>query len=124
MASILDKYRLEDADGQEKFEGCIAVGITMPQLLIAFRKTEKEMDEWCLKTYHMNFKTTFEAVKMGAVSEYLDCVHALGIRGNPSALNIINEALRGAQSTGTVKIVFEQNMPNENEKDKEDEKCN
>lgn len=118
MASILDKYKLSNPEAQEVFENCISVGITMSQLLIAFRCTAKEMDDWCLEKYGMNFQTTFDAIKQGAISEYLDCVHALGIRGNPSALNIINEALRGMQNTGTVKIVFETNLPEENEEDK------
>lgn len=121
MASILDRYNLNTPEGKEKFEGCIAVGLTLPQLLVAFRKRLDEMDVWCLKTYGMDFKSTYEAIKMGAIGEYLECVNALGLRGNPSALGIINEALRGVNNSGTVKIVFDNNVELENEEDKKDE---
>jgi hypothetical protein len=121
MESILDRYKLETEEGKEKFEGCIAVGITKGQLLVAFRKTQAEMNQWCLNTYGMSFDNVYEAVKMGAIGEFLDCVNALGMRGNPSALGIINEALRGANNTGTVKIVFENNVDEENEDDKKND---
>lgn len=118
MASIFDEYELT----KEKFETVVGVGMTMPQVLTIFRKSLKEMDEWCEVEYGIpSVRTVYEAVRQMALSEFLSTVRILGDRGNSSALNIINTALQNLQSSQTVKIVFDNNLPEENEEDKEDD---
>ena len=115
MASILDEYKLTI----ERFEGAIAVGRMPGQILTMFNKTSRDMDEWCAKNYQgHNFKTVYEWVRQCTVETYLHCVHDLGIRGNPSALGIIDRAIQKDESMNTVKIVFNAGLPSENEEDK------
>ena len=114
MASILGEYTLT----VEKFEGAIAVGRMPNQILVMFNKTSKEMDEWCMENYHHDFKLTYEWVRQCTVDTYLHCVHELGLRGNPSALGIIDKAIQKDESMNTVKIEFVTSLPKENEEDK------
>lgn len=119
MASILDKYTLN----QETFEGAIAVGRTPSQMLAMFNVTSREMDEFCEKTYGKgrNFKLIYEWVRQGTVYEYLQCVKELGLRGNPSALGIIDRAIQKDEAQSTVKIEFVADMPEAGDDDKEDD---
>lgn len=119
MASILDEYELT----VEKFEGAIAVGRMPSQILLMFNKTSREMDAWCAENYQgHNFKTVYEWVRQCTVETYLHCVHSLGMRGNPSALGIIDRAIQKDESMNTVKIVFNANgMSMETEEDKLDD---
>lgn len=120
MASILDEYELT----VERFEGAIAVGRYPRQILLMFNKTSAEMDEWCKEHYKgHDFKTAYEWVRMCTVEQYLQCVHDLGLRGNPSALGIIDKAIQRDDSMNTVKIVFSGGMPTENDEDKLDDDC-
>ena len=116
MASILDSYKLTI----ERFEGAIAVGRTSAQILTMFNMTAKEMDNWCAKNYEgHNFKMVYEWVRQCTVETYLHCVHDLGMRGNPSALGIIDRAIQKDESMNTVKIVFNANgMCAETDEDK------
>ena len=116
MASILDEYQLT----VEKFEGAIAVGMNMQQILTMFEKTGKEMDEWCAENYHgKNFMYVYELVRQLTLKEYFDVMRTLGYRGNPSALAIINNAIQRLDSGNTIKIVFENGgVEPESEEDK------
>lgn len=118
MASILNEYELT----VEKFEGAIAVGRLPNQILTMFNKTAKEMDEWCKENYNgHDFKLIYEWVRQCTVEHYLQCVHEMGMRGNPSALGIIDRAIQKDESMSTVKIEFITALPNENEEDKLDD---
>ena len=113
--SILDDYELTI----ERFEGAIAVGRTPQQILTMFNKSQKEMDEWCALNYKgRDYKLIYEWVRQCTVEMYLHAVHDLGMRGNPSALGIIDKAIQKDESMNTVKIEFVTNLPQENEKDK------
>lgn len=114
--SILNETQLDI----DNFEGAIAVGIKPAALLVMFNATGKEMDEWCVENYGRNFATTFEMVKQCAYKEFLTTVKTLGYRGNPSALNIINQAINDNAASNVVKIVFDNNVSIEGEDDKED----
>lgn len=119
MASILDEVVLNI----ENFEGAIAVGMSKAAIQTMFHKTSREMDEWCVANYHgLNFSTVWEMVKQCAYKEFLDTVKGLGYRGNPSALNIINNAINEQAGNNVVKIVFDNNkiLP-ESEEDKDNE---
>jgi hypothetical protein len=56
-----------------------------------------------------------------AYSDFLDVVKLLGLRGNPSALNIMNQALNSLAATQTTRIVFGNDVPEETEEDSENE---
>ena len=118
MGSILDNYELT----VERFEGAIAVGRMQNQILLMFNKTAKEMDEWVAANYcGRDFKTIYEWIRQCTIDEYLHCVHDLGMRGNPSALGIIDRAIQKDEAMSTVKIEFVTNVPVETEKDKEND---
>lgn len=117
MASILEEYGLT----VEKFEGAIAVGRLPNQILTMFNKTAREMDEWCKANYGHDFKLIYEWVRQCTVEHYLQCVHEMGMRGNPSALGIIDKAIQKDEAMSTVKIEFVTRLPAEGEKDKEDD---
>lgn len=116
--SILDEYELT----VERFEGAIAVGRLPGQILVMFNKTSKEMDEWCAKNYNGHtFKLVYEWVRQCTVERYLQCVHDMGMQGNPSALNIIDKAIQRDEASSTVKIEFVQNVPVVGDDDKEED---
>lgn len=119
MASILDNYQLTI----EKFEGAIAVGRNMQQILTMFRKTSQEMDEWCQENYGGNYRYVYEVVKQMTLNEYFEAIKELGFRGNPGALNIINNAIQNLDGDNTIKIVFENgSVNNESDEDKLNDK--
>ena len=120
-ASILDEVVLDKFN----FEGAIAVGMTKAQILTMFHVNSGDMDRWCMENYKgLNFSTVFEIVKQCCYKEFLNTVKELGYRGNPSALNIINNAINEQAANNVVKIVFDNNgLGLENEKDKEEYEC-
>ena len=109
--SLLDEYQLN----QENFEKCIVNCLKMPQLLIIFRVTQKEMDEWCLKEYGNNFQTTFEVLRQIAVEKFANTLGHLSIRGNNTAINIIDRMMNDAQQDKVVKVVFDNKLQAETE---------
>ena len=118
MSSILEEYELT----VERFEGAIAVGRLPNQVLRMFNKSSREMDEWCAEHYNgHNFQFAYEWVRQCTVERYLQCVHDLGMRGNPSALAIIDKAIQRDESMSTVKIEFVTKLPEEGQEDKEDD---
>lgn len=117
MESILNKYELT----VERFEGAIAIGRTTSQILTMFNMSSRDMDKWCLENYGHNFLLIYEWIRQCTIDEYLHCVHDLGMRGNPSALGIIDKAIQKDEASQTVKIEFVTNLPEENEEDKIDE---
>ena len=112
--SLLDKYKL----CKDKFELVVGVGMSKRQVLSIFRKTEAEMDKWCLEEYGCNLAAAFDMIRQMAYSEFLETVSILGARGNPSALNIMNQALNSLAATQTTRIVFGNDVPAEGEEDK------
>lgn len=113
----MNKYELT----VERFEGAIAVGRTTSQVLAMFNISNRDMDKWCLENYGYNFLLIYEWIRQCTIDEYLHCVHDLGMRGNPSALGIIDKAIQKDEASQTVKIEFVTNLPEENEEDKIDE---
>lgn len=115
MESLLDATTLN----KETFETAIAVGMKMKDMLTMFRVTGMEMDAWCEKEYGLKqFAMVYQICKQRVICDYLDCVKKLGLRGNVSALNIIDSVLRGTKEEQTVQIVFSGNMEKETEDDK------
>ena len=116
MASILDEYKLT----VDKFEACIAHGMTMQQILTIFRVSSKQMDDWCKENYNgCDFKYVYEAVRQIALDSFFETCQELGYRGNPSALAIINNAIQRLDGGSTIKIVFDnKSVEPESEEDK------
>lgn len=117
MSIFSDSFTLD----KDKFEELVSVGMSKQQILLIFQVTSLEMDKWCGENYGIpKFQTVYEIVKSMAVSQYLGVVQGLMARGNSTALGIVNEVLRGATNQGVVKIVFGNDLPEEDEEDKKD----
>lgn len=117
--SILDESKIDI----DHFETAIAVGRSIQEIQTLFGMERGELDAWVKEHYNgMPLQTVYDRIKMAAITDFYEVMRDLGYRGNPSAMHIINEALNGyAEEQKTVKIVFENNVPVEDEKDKEDE---
>lgn len=117
--SILDESKIDI----DHFEAAIAVGRSIYEIQVMFGMDRKQLEDWVHEHYNgMPLQTVYDRIKMLAVSQFYEVMRDLGYRGNPSAMHIINEALNGyAEEQKTVKIVFENNVPVEDEKDKEDD---
>ena len=76
------------------------------------------MDEWCQKEYDMDFNTTYEILKQLTYVEWKECLKALGEKGNPTAMSIIQERLAEDAEEQASGIVFQVNVKVENENDK------
>ena len=112
--SILNQYELS----VETFEGAIAVGRSKHQILSMFNISDKDMNQFCQQNYGHDFNLVYEWVRQCTVDSYLHAVHELGMRGNPSALGIIDRAIQKDESMNTVKIEFVNNLPIETDEDK------
>lgn len=113
--SILNDYKLT----VERLEGAIAVGRSKSQILAMFHVTPAEMDSFCQENYNGHgFPDIYEWVRQCTVDEYLQAVYDLGMRGNPSALGIIDRAIQKDESAATTKIVFAGLPGKESDEDK------
>ena len=114
--SLIDRYPLT----QEIFEDkIIAVGAKKNVICTIFRKTPEEMDAWCQEVYQMDFNTTYEILKQLTYMEWKECLKALGTKGNPTAMTIMQERLAEDAEEQASGIVFNVNVKVENA----DEKC-
>lgn len=119
MGSIFDDYELT----KEKLEGAIGVGMKPAAIYLMFRTTSDELDKWCRENYgpQVSWAYLYDVVRQQTYAEFLDAVKALGIRGNPSALAIINNRINDeAAEEKTVKIVFQNDLKMEDDADKVD----
>lgn len=112
---LLDRFELT----KEVFETkVIGIGANKRAICTIFRKTEKEMDEWCMKEYGMNFKTTYEILKQLTYAEWKECLRVLGEKGNPTAMSIMQEKLASDVDEDASSIVFNVNVKMEGDDDK------
>ena len=117
--SILDSSKIDI----DHFETAICVGRSIYEIQIMFGMDRNQLEDWVGEHYNgAPLQTVYDRIKMNAIAEFYEVMRDLGYRGNPSAMHIINEALNGyAEEQKTVKIVFENNVPVETEKDKDDD---
>lgn len=143
--SILDGYVLT----KQKFETVIGLGGTLAEIRRIFcipalkwngeeelaknldvidycageggKHIEYILDKWCLENYQMPFQTVYELTQTVTVKEFEDSMLELGIRGNPSAIAIMNEVIRKKENSGIVQVNFVNTLPPESESDKEDD---
>ena len=101
-----------------RLEGYISVGMKKAEILSAFNMATVDMNNWCMENYGMNFDTVFEVVRQVARGEYLDCLKELGVRGNPTAMSIIDKFVNNDDAGGNSGISFNVNVKMENSDDK------
>ena len=113
--SILEKYKLT----KENFENAITVGLKKNQLLLMYQKTSAEMNEWCEENFGIkDFDLVYEIIRATALQGFHELVEMLGARGNPTALNILNQALSEESDNQVNRIVFDVNVRKETDDDK------
>jgi len=105
--SIIDRFPLTKETFEDKV---IGIGTRMDVVLTIFRKTKEEMNDWCQENYGLDFKTTYELLKQMTYAEWKECLKQLGIRGNPTAMGIIQERLAEDLEESTNGIVFNVNV--------------
>lgn len=140
--SLLDGYTLT----KSKFEGVIGLGATqaevrrmfcIPALRYAGKDTTgldvidycaangKEVDgiinKWCLDNYGLPYTSMYCLIQEMTVKEFENAMMELGVRGNPSAIAIMNEVVRKKENSGIVQVNFVNSMPLETEDDKADD---
>lgn len=80
------------------------------------------MDYWCRQNYGgMPFATVYDLIQCMTVKKFEDCMLELGIRGNPSAISIMNEVIRKKENNGLVQVNFVNTLPLESESESENE---
>jgi len=140
--SLLDGYTLN----KSKFEGVIGLGATQAEVrrmfcvpalryagkdpngidIIDYCATNaKEVDgilnKWCLENYQMPYNSVYTLLQEMTVKEFENAMMELGVRGNPSAIAIMNEVIRKKENSGIVQVNFVNSVPLETEADKEDD---
>ena len=110
--SIIDRFPLDKETFEDKV---IGIGTRKDVVLTIFRKTEEEMNTWCMENYGLNFKTTYELLKQMTYAEWKECLKGLGEKGNPTAMSIMQERLAEDLEESTNGIVFNVNVKVENE---------
>ena len=113
--SLLDRYPLNKEIFEDKV---IGVGAKKNVVCTIFRKSPKEMDEWCKQEYGMDFNTTYEILKQLTYAEWKECLKALGEKGNPTAMTIMQERLAEDAEEQTSGVVFNVNVKVETDNEK------
>lgn len=127
--SLLDEFALT----QERFEMVVGLGTPKAEVLKMFSvalspddlgegATYAMLDKWCQEHYNgMPFTTVYDLLQAMTLKKFEDCMLELGIRGNPSAIAIMNEVIRKKESSGIVQVNFVNTLPLEKENDKEND---
>ena len=113
--SVLDNISLNKG----RVEGYIACGLKSSEITTAFHVSNVEMDEWCMKEYGMPWKDVFELLRQVFRGEYLDMVYELGIKGNPTALSIVDRVINNENADENTGMIFNVNVKVESNDDKE-----
>jgi len=113
--SILDKLTLN----KTRVEGYIACGMKSSEILTIYHISGAEMDKWCEQEYGMNWKTAFELLRQATRGEYLDMVRDMGLKGNPTALAIVDKVINGDNADETSGMIFNVNVKVESADDKQ-----
>lgn len=143
--SLLDEYSQMT---KEKFEMVVGLGATLAEVRRLFclpimvwagedtygvnvldlcadknsaKHIDKLLDKWCLENYHIPYSSVYGLLQEQTVKKFEDCMLELGIRGNPSAIGIMNEVIRKKESNSVVTVNFINQLPEETEKEAEDD---
>ena len=80
------------------------------------------LDEWCRENYqNLGFDHVFSLIQAATMKKYKDYMLELGVRGNPSAIALMNEVILKKENNGIVQVNFVNQLPPESEDDKADE---
>ena len=113
---IIDRFPLTKEVFEDKV---IGVGARKQQVLIIFRKTMQEMNEWCMENYGANFDTVYELLKAMTLTEWRECMKQLGEKGNPTAMAYVSSKLDEDDASGLAAIKFNVNLKMENSNNEE-----
>ena len=124
--SLLDECILNKTN----FEGAVSLGSSKKEVLEMFAlslspETLGEgasyamLDEWCRENYAgLGFDHVYSLLQAATMKKYKDFMLELGIRGNPSAIALMNEVILKKENSGIVQVNFVNNLPLESEDDK------
>lgn len=127
--SLLDECALNKSN----FEGFIGLGRSKKEILEVFAialspddlgasASYSMLDKWSKENYNgLGFDQVYALIQAATLKKFEDCMVELGIRGNPSAIAIMNEVIRKKENSGIVQVNFVNSMPLETEADKEDD---
>ena len=127
--SLLDECALNKSN----FEGFIGLGRSKKEILEVFAialspddlgasASYSMLDKWSKDNYNgLGFDQVYALIQAATLKKFEDCMVELGIRGNPSAIAIMNEVIRKKENSGIVQVNFVNSMPLETEADKEDD---
>lgn len=127
--SLLDEFALTP----EKFEMVVGLGTPKAEVLKMFSislspedlgegATFEKLDKWVREHYNnVPFNVVYDLLQSMTVKKFEDCMLELGVRGNPSAIAIMNEVIRKKENASVSQVVFVNKMPLETEADKEDD---
>lgn len=105
--SILDRFPLTKEVFEDKV---IGIGTKKEVVMKIFRKSMEEMNDWCQENYGLDFNTTYELLKQMTYAEWKECLKNLGIKGNPTAMSIMQERLADEDDASSNSIVFNVNV--------------
>lgn len=115
--SILDGITLNKG----RFEAYIACGLRKTEILTAFSNISGgQMDAWCQQNYNgLDFNTCYEIIRQNTRAEYYDALKDLGLKGNPTAMAIVERFADREDGDGSSGMVFNVNVKVESSNDKE-----
>ena len=118
---------------KNNFEAAISYGNSKKEVLKMFSlslspedlgegATYAMLDKWCKENYGgLGFNHVYDLLQAAVVKKYQDYLLELGIRGNPSAIAVMNEVILKKENNGIVQINFVNELPAETEEDKEND---
>jgi len=127
--SLLDECILN----KQNFEGFVGLGHSKKEILEVFAlslspadygksATYGMLDKWCKDNYNgIGFDQVFELIQSATLKKFEDCMVELGVRGNPSAIAIMNEVIRKKEGSSIVTINYVNQLPLESEESKADD---
>ena len=123
----------ESVLNRKNFEGFVGLGHSKKEILQVFAVSLSPadlgesasyamLDKWCKENYDgLGFDKVFDLLQAITVKKFEDCMLDLGIRGNPSAISIMNEVIRKKEGSGLVTINYVNQLPPEGEESKADD---
>lgn len=127
--SLLDECALNKTN----FEGYVGLGRSKKEILEVFAIALSPedlgasadyamLDKWCVNNYSgLGFDQVYSLIQAATLKKFEDAMVELGVRGNPSAIAIMNEVIRKKENSGIVQVNFVNSMPLETEEDKQDD---
>ena len=114
--SILDKINLNKG----RFEAYVACGLRKSEILSSFFNiSSADMDKWCKENYNgLDFNTCYEIIRQNTRAEYYDALKDLGLKGNPTAMAIVERFTDREGGDNGSGMIFNVNVRVENNDDK------